>query len=186
MAQLHVILRGTLPLLQHNIRSMQEDLDRIPSPEEAARLASYTFPDGSLCMPAAAVRNALLKAASGRRAQEERTKRRVALTPLLSGAVLFADDFFPLVDEKTNPIKEYTIDIRSVNIRLRGRVPRARARIDPPWYLVCTFNYNPNMVSVELIEELLNIAGRSIGIGDFRLEKKGPFGGFEVAEINVK
>ena len=186
MKQLHFILKGTLPLLMHNIRSMEQDTDKIPAPEEAAKRGAYTLPDGSLCMPAAAVRNATLRAAVGRRAQEERTKRKVSLMPLVSGAVLFADEFFPLVDEQGDPIREYNIDIRSVNIRGRGRVPRARPRIEPPWYLVCTFNYNPDIVSLELIEDLLDTAGSTIGIGDFRLEKKGPFGGFEVSEISVK
>lgn len=186
MSQLHFILKGTLPLLQHNIRSMEYGTDKIPEPEEAARRAAYFLPDGSLCMPASAVRNAMLRAAIGRKAQEERTKRKVVLMPLISGAVLFADDFFPLVDEQGNAVREYIIDIRSVNIKGRGRVPRARPRIDPPWYLVCTFNYNPDIVSLDLVRELLATAGQTIGIGDFRLEKKGPFGGFELAEIAVK
>lgn len=185
MKQLHIVLRGTLSILQHNIRAMGTS-DKIPSPEEAAEAACYRLPDGSLCMPAAAVRNALLSATSGRKAVEERTKRKVAMMPLVSGAVLFADEFFPLVNEDGEAIREYIIDIRSVNIRGRGRVLRARPRIDPPWYLVCTFNYNPDRVSVELIAEVLNIAGQTIGIGDWRFQKKGPFGGFEVAEIKVK
>lgn len=186
MKQLHIVLRGTLPLLQHNIRSMLEDSDKIFPPEEAAKLSTYTLPDGSLCMPAAAVRNALLKAAVGQRGIQVNTQRKVPLTPLLSGAVLFADDYFPLVYADGSAIREYSIDIRSVNIRGRGRVPRARARIDPPWYLICVFNYDEELVDIEIIKTLLTDAGRTIGIGDFRLEKKGPFGGFEVDEIEVK
>ena len=185
MKQLHFTLEGTLPLLQHNIRSMQ-DGEKILPPEEAAELASYTLPDGSLCMPAAAVRNALLRAAVGKQGRDERTKKKVPMSRILPGAVLFADDWFPLVDGEGNPIREYKIDIRSVHIQGRGRVPRARARIDLPWYLVCTFGYDPEIVPPSIIEELLNDAGRTVGIGDFRLERKGAFGGFRLASLEVK
>jgi hypothetical protein len=39
---------------------------------------------------------------------------------------------------------------------------------------------------LSLVEAVLAEAGRTIGIGDFRLEKKGAFGGFEVVEIKIK
>lgn len=187
MKQLHIVLKGTLPILQRNIRAMRGPDEPIPSPEEEAESGSYRLPDGNLCMPSAAVRNCLLRASSGRRAQEQKSGRKVLLTPLLSGAVLFADDLFPLVNDKGDPIGDYNIDIRSVkNPNTRGRFSRARARIELPWFLVCTFRYKESMVTLDLIEDVLNIGGETIGIGDYRLEKKGPFGGFEVAQIEVK
>jgi hypothetical protein len=165
---------------------MQESASGIPTPEKEAELGSYKLPDGSLCMPAASVRNALLKAAGNKSGKSAIDGRKRKIGPLLAGAVLFADEYFPLVDEGGNPIREYRLDIRSVrNPSTSGRIPRVRPRIDPPWYLVCTFNYK-SVVDLDLIKVLLNEAGQTVGIGDFRIEKKGPFGGFEVTEVDVK
>ena len=42
---------------------------------------------------------------------------------------------------------------------------------------------NAGFVSPDQIVNLLNIAGFGVGIGDWRVEKKGTFGQFEVARV---
>lgn len=183
--QYHIILKGTLPLLMHNIAAM--DVDTRPlSDAAAAEAAAYRLPDGGLCMPAAGVRNALISGCSGSKIEDSKTRKKVSARILVSGAVLFADDWFPLVGEDQQLISDYAVDVRSVVIQ-RNRIKRSRPRVNLPWYLVCTFNTNPQTyVDPAFIAEYLNYAGRVIGIGDFRIEKKGPFGGFEVASIELR
>jgi len=186
MDMVQFTLKGTLPLLMHNVASMMtSDEGRILPPEEAAEKAAYRLPDGSLCFPAAGVRNAMLKAMMGAKAIEEKTRQKKSATALLSAAVLLADDWFPFVDVDNNALRDYRIDIRSVMIRGRGRIPRARPRLEPPWYLVGCFMFRSDTVAEVLVHQALELAGRTVGIGDFRLEKKGPFGAFEVATLKV-
>lgn len=185
MQRLYFTLRGTLPLLMHNAEAMGlSEEDRL-KPESAMEAAAYRLPSGDLCFPAAGVRKAMLTAASGRRVVEEGTGRRRTATPLISASALVVDEWFPLLDSDGKPMREYATDARGVVIRGRGRVLRYRPRIELPWYLRCVFSYNPR-VALAVIEDVLESAGATVGIGDFRIEKKGTYGGFTVADIRVE
>ena len=65
----------------------------------------------------------------------------------------------------------------------RQRFLRTRARFDLPW--LCTFQADCDDVLVDQrqLESWLEIAGRRIGIGDWRPEKSGDFGRFEVKDL---
>ena len=65
----------------------------------------------------------------------------------------------------------------------RSRILRTRAKFDMPW--ACTFEVD---VDEELIDqsqllEWLDIAGRQIGLGDWRPQTSGTFGRFTVESI---
>jgi len=58
-----------------------------------------------------------------------------------------------------------------------------RARVDLPWELECVFEYNPDIVDIKVVETIAKRAGQIVGLLDYRVEKKGWFGRFEVAKI---
>lgn len=68
----------------------------------------------------------------------------------------------------------------------RQRFLRTRARFDLPWS--CTFqaDCDDELVDQRQLESWLEIAGRRIGLGDWRPEKSGDFGRFEVRELKAE
>ena len=182
---LRFLIEGKTPLLMHNPNGSMAVEDNKPKkgkevyiPEEDAEKSAYRFPDtGDLCMPSTAIRNATINGAKGLRYQKK------AAGPFISGALLLNDEYFPLVDADGNPITDYIIDTRRVVIQ-RAAIMRSRARVDTPWFLEGTFIFNPTC-SIELIRTAMEDAGMIAGIGDYRIEKKGPFGSFVVRELEI-
>ena len=60
---------------------------------------------------------------------------------------------------------------------------RTRAKFDLPWS--CTFeaDVDDELVSREHLERWLDIAGRRIGLGDWRPEKSDTYGRFELESM---
>lgn len=182
METVHIKLNGLSPLLMHNpegMRRASEDMNRksIPTPEEEAEKSIYRLPDGNLYVPAVAVRNSMLNGAKGYRIGKK------SAMGILSGAVLMVDEAFPLY-RNGKPISErdYSIDIRRAVVQRQG-ITRARAKIELPWSLDCVFDYNEDLAGLNHIETAMNTAGQIVGLLDYRVEKKGWFGRFEVAEL---
>ena len=66
----------------------------------------------------------------------------------------------------------------------RVRVIRTRPMFDLPW--ACTFEIDGDdeLVSREDLERWLDIGGRRIGLGDWRPEKSGTYGRFQIVSID--
>ncbi|MBA7697276.1 hypothetical protein ES703_105939 [subsurface metagenome] len=185
METLHIKLNGLSPMLMHNpAGSMPTDAakqklgrKRIPAPEDEAKAGRYLLPDGNFYVPAIAVRNCLLTATRG-----QLINRRSAL-PFISGGVLMLDEFFPLYRDG-EPIQgdDYTIDIRRAVVQGQG-IMRPRPRIELPWQLEAIFEYDKDVVDLSVIRAVAERGGRTVGLLDYRVEKKGWFGRFEVKEI---
>ena len=65
----------------------------------------------------------------------------------------------------------------------RSRILRTRAKFDLPWSLAFSLDCDDELVDREQIGTWLDIAGRRIGLGDWRPEKSGAHGRFETASI---
>jgi len=196
MAMLRGILKGTSPLLMHNPASMQRPGDNlaklgqknIPSPSEEAERSSYKFPNGDLCVPAVAVRNSMLTSCSGLTLAMEGQARRKAATPIISGAVIPSDQYFALVTSDGEPITDYEIDTQRAVVQRQG-IMRSRARIDPPWQIIYSFLLNDGILDINTIVSTVTLAftmsGTSVGLLDYRPQKKGWYGMYEVGEIDI-
>jgi hypothetical protein len=178
---------GKTPLLMHNPAVMQSaggSIGRktIPTPEDEADASTYKLPDGSLCVPAVAIRNCVLSGLTG-----VRFNRRAA-SPVLAGALLPSDLYFPLYDDQGNPITAWAIDTQRAVVQRQG-IMRSRARVDPPWTVAFSFNLNTQIANPEavlaMVSDALNTAGSSIGILDYRPQKKGWYGTFALGELRV-
>ena len=60
----------------------------------------------------------------------------------------------------------------------RARVLRTRPRFETPWSAEFSVEYDPDLVDKTQLENWLDIAGRRIGLGDWRPEKSGMYGRF--------
>jgi hypothetical protein len=171
-------IEHTSPLLMHNpagMKVMGEVMakKKIPTQEEEAAAGVYRLPSGQLYMPNDAFRSALVKAGSGRKIGK------TFVTTIVKGAVFSATDAVPITSPDGTPITTWdSIDVRRVIIGKAG-ILRARPRIEK-WAAVVPFEIDTEMISPELVEELLDLAGRLVGVGDYRPEKSGPFGRFRV------
>ena len=81
------------------------------------------------------------------------------------------------------PAKEFEVDSRPVTIpATKGRIMRHRPRFDC-WGAKFDLVVNDNLLGIDDAHRLLTEAGEYIGIGDFRPEKRGPFGCFRVTSF---
>lgn len=61
----------------------------------------------------------------------------------------------------------------------RSRIMRTRAKIDEPWACEFTLDVDEELVDQPKLDRWLDVAGRRIGLGDWRPEKSGNYGRFE-------
>jgi len=80
----------------------------------------------------------------------------------------------------------WVVDSRPVvNPATRGRRPCHRPRFDE-WRLSFTLAVDDSMFDPQLVRTLVDDAGRRIGLGDFRPDRRGPFGQFRVIRWQVE
>jgi hypothetical protein len=173
---------GTHPILMHNPAGMKGsgagklDTKRIPSPEDEALAGRYVTEDGKyLRFPLQAFKSSLVGGGVGRRIGKR------SATSVLKATVFPAEAWVTLLDAKTKkPIKadEYTIDTRRAVVQGNG-VLRSRPLV-MPWCCLAPFEVDDIIDNPELLIQIGELAGRMVGIGDFRPERGGPFGRYKV------
>lgn len=65
----------------------------------------------------------------------------------------------------------------------RQRILRTRAKFDLPWACEFTLDCDDELVDEIQLGYWLDVAGRQVGIGDWRPEKSGVYGRFEIESI---
>lgn len=76
--------------------------------------------------------------------------------------------------------KNFEVDTRSVVIpKTRGRIVVHRPRLDE-WTLKFHLIVDDSMFDEKIIRMIIDDAGKKIGLGDYRPDRKGPFGKFVV------
>lgn len=173
-------ISGTHSLLQNNPLSMQPverglGTKHIPSPEEEAAGKIYKTDDGILFVPAIAFKASCVNALKGKRIGK------VGAPGRFKSAVFPADVQCPLFHPKTKkPLKanQYNIHTTRCVIKTAG-VLRSRPEIKQ-WATKVAFEYEDDLIGVDVIKEAFEIAGRIVGVGDWRPERGGPHGRFTV------
>jgi hypothetical protein len=177
---------GLSPLLMHSAKAMMQPKPNqglgsktIPTAVAEAEAGVYRLPSGQLFIPSESFRLAILGAARGRRIGK------TAAAMVLAGSVFPVEPELPLVDPQTgSPIEKYEIDIRRAVVNRMG-VARARAMLRT-WACDLSFEVDLEMLpNVEILTQILNIAGKIIGVLDYRIEKKGTFGRFRAELISA-
>jgi hypothetical protein len=178
---------GRFALLTHNCQSMLDKekggrASQQPAytPETDAEAGCYRNEAGWCCIPTVAFRSALIAGLRGKKIMLRSGGRRVAAPGAFKPAV-FVDpdkgDLAPLLDPATRkPLTTYVIDTRRAVVQ-RNAIPRSRPRFNR-WALILPLRIDTDVLDPEIVEQEMDDAGRIIGVGDFRIEKGGPFGGF--------
>ena len=78
-------------------------------------------------------------------------------------------------------LKDIEVDSRGAVIQ-RARIVRHRPKFSE-WELEFSLMIDEDLLDTKTVEAIIIEAGRSQGIGDYRLNKGGPFGSFEVVSV---
>ena len=78
-----------------------------------------------------------------------------------------------------------TTQFRTRVVVQRQGILRTRAMFDTPWTCEYTLDCDDQLVDASQLEVWLDIAGRRIGLGDWRPEKSGDYGRYEVVSIEA-
>lgn len=182
MKTIEVEIRGVTPLLVHRFSEDAEqgratrriEVQKRDPLEEATRHA-YIAQDGTYYFSAFAIPNAMGSAGSNHKMKGSRKTLRF----VVPSAVRVTSDTITILNGE-GPAKRFEVDSRPVTIpATKGRIMRHRPRFDC-WGAKFNLVLDDSALSIESAHQLLNEAGQSIGIGDFRPEKRGPFGTFRV------
>lgn len=184
MKTVQVEIRGITPLLIHKFGADAEvgkKTRRVEvkdkDPREEARKVAYIADDGTYFFNAFSIPNSMGNAG----ASHKSTGSRKSLRFVVPSAVRMDTDTVTIMNGK-GPAKDFEVDARPVTIpATKGRVMRYRPRFNQ-WGARFLVHIDDELLSCEMAHQLLNEAGQSIGIGDFRPEKRGPFGRFIVTE----
>jgi hypothetical protein len=142
------------------------------TPREQAALKAYRGDDGQLYIPGTNFYAAIMEA--GRSIKVGKRQITTAKTSILPAGVFLLDIVCPLGTD------HFEVDQRSVvNPSTSGRVMCYRPRLDQ-WSTKFTLEIDTAEFHPNTVRELVDRAGKAIGIGDFRPQRKGPFGRFVV------
>jgi hypothetical protein len=188
MDTMTVTIRGMAPLLLHNgrisdplskfaieLKKLSNKRDKTESDyAEISKLewfgALYTDENDELIMPGENIESMLVKAA-----------QKIKKGTLVKAGVIVPKSPVIAFKGPKNPeemwASEKFVDKRGVVIKGKGRIVRTRPRIDE-WSL--TFDIVFSGINKNVLEDILVVAGREIGIGDFRPK----FGRFELVNGN--
>lgn len=186
MKQILVEIRGMTPLLIHRFGEQPElakptrkTMVQARDPREEATKAAYIAPDGTYYFSAFSIPNAMGAAGSNHKMVGSRKTLRF----VVPSAVRMLSDMVTILNGE-GPATYFDVDSRPVTIpATKGRIMRHRPRFHE-WGARFTLSIDDTQLSTEDAHTLLTEAGRSIGIGDFRPEKRGPFGTFRVIRFD--
>lgn len=144
------------------------------TPRDQATKSCYRDDKGFLYVPGANLFSALIEA--GIFQKVGRSKLTTQKSSLVPAGIA--------VDEMMLPFgtKDFEVDSRRiVNPATKGARLRHRGRLDK-WHLEFTLDVDTTMFSPKVVRQLVDDAGKKIGLGDYRPARKGPFGRFVVTK----
>jgi hypothetical protein len=201
MAIVKMLITGKSPVLMHNPASMrggdelQRGGKRIPAPLDEARAGLYALPGGQLYIKSDSFREAGLEAAKSIR--DPTRKGRATMQIRFAASVFLCTEFCPLyrADDNHAPIMnkpepvdiedkeaEWEIDRRRAVVQKQGIV-RSRPLVRN-WCCPLEFEMDDETIDGNLVLAVMQQSGKTPGVLDYRVGKKGPFGRYTVEFLN--
>lgn len=185
MKTIKVTIRGKTPLLMHKFTDEEQQNastgqrsstngDR-GTPKEQATQYLYTDEEGKTIIPQPNLYRSIIDA--GKFFKTGKSKVTTQKSSIIPAAVSMNETYYYL-----NHDEDWTVDTRPVRIpSTGGRILRHRPCFNK-WNLTFIIDLDDKIISERLLRDVIDTAGNSIGLGDFRPDCKGPFGKFEVIE----
>lgn len=187
MKTVNVTITGINALLIHRFTEQSQQtrtsrkttVEEITDTREVAGNAANRRLDGSHYISSFAIVNAMGSAGSNYKMKGSRKSVRFIVP---SAVRIDSSDATTtiLVKGETATDSSFEVDARPVTIpATKGRIMRYRPRYEN-WSMKFELSVLDDLLDLPLCHQLLTDAGIQIGIGDFRPEKRGPFGTFRV------
>jgi hypothetical protein len=193
MERVSVTIEGTTPLLMNKFTdaaalavsggSTTAFTGNKGTPREQAERRLYADENGVLHIPGPNLFRAIIDGGIFHKAGKSKvTTQKSSLVP---AAITLLELTCPLLAPSGVDVK-WEVDSRSVVIpSTGGRIMAHRPRVDQ-WRLRFTLEVDTTMFTFQLVRQIVDDAGRRIGLGDFRPSRKGPFGKFVVVGWDVE
>jgi len=153
------------------------------TPREQATPKRYADTEGRLYIPGPNIFAAIIAAGTFHKAGK--SKLTTMKTSLIPAGMMVDDVVCLLTDANGEPLTEWEVDSRSVVIpSTGGRIMAHRPRVDA-WCSTFTIDVDTTMFTPNMIRSVIDDAGKKIGLGDYRPQRKGPFGRFVVTKWDV-
>lgn len=191
-------ITGVCPLLIHRFREENEvdgggptrpaKRKRITDTKAEALLAANRDPKGLHYISAFAIINSMV--ATGQNHKQRGSRKNMGyLVPSACRVVGDDPDIIHIyVDDHIAKDGDVIVDARPVVIpATKGRIMRYRPKYER-WSLRFEMTILTDLIDTDTAHMFLNEAGLQIGVGDFRPQKRGPFGTFRVTrwdEVHV-
>lgn len=184
MKLINVIIKGSTPYLMHRFTEQDQEAGATRrslvvrgTPREEAEKKANVDQNGHFYFPGAAIGRLLRDAGSNHKLRGSRRSAR----HIVPAAVLVLTEAIILSNGDGNtPAESFEVDSRPVVIpSTKGRIMCHRPRFEC-WSGKFTLRINELLLPTDFVQQLLNEGGQQIGVGDYRPEKGGPFGTFNV------
>lgn len=181
MKTIEVIIKGTSALLINRFKENDEVVEAVKkstkknygTPREQAEQTPYRDEAcGTLWIPSVWLTGAIRTVASDYKLPGTRK----SVKSVSGGAVLPCEE--KLYFTEKYKLKDIEVDSRPVVIQ-RARIMRHRARLES-WTLKTTLQIDETIIPTENVHDILSDAGKRAGLGDYRPQRGGPFGRFQV------
>ena len=157
--------------------SNRTESDEARIAELECQLALWLNSSGSPTIPPAAIRSCIETAA--RKLKQGPQVRE----GMVVNAVLAFDYDRARYGETVQDLAK-TTQFRTPVVVQRQRILRTRAMFETPWSCKFSLDCDNELVDQRQLTSWLDIAGRRIGLGDWRPEKSGDYGRFDTVEIS--
>ena len=142
-------------------------------------IKSLWLDDGQPCIPVGALRSCIETAA--RKSKEGPLVRE----GLLVTSTAFAWDAERYGDGSDLDDLAKKCEFTTPVVIQRSRILRTRAKFDPPWSIEAVIEVDDDLIDQGRLGTWLDLAGRRMGLGDWRPEKSGIHGRFSVEGIEA-
>lgn len=190
MYAVNVTIQGVSPLMQHrypmpDLASMSKGGKKSTGAVDYSqewREYLYANSSGEIIQPASHIEGALTKAAAGFKVQGKRGKsyKDLFAANIFIDPVEIKHGYTVPDDLDCDADKPLYLDMRPVVVN-RARVVRIRPCFKPGWSLSFTINVIDDELPFEILNDALTLAGKAVGIGDFRPK----FGRFMVTKFEL-
>lgn len=175
-----VKIQGTTPLLMNRFRDVQIEgkSKKVTGARSESDIEDKLYiQDGKVCLPSVYLKNCISEAAKQFKIVG---KGKSTYSKLVASTV----DVSPFMIE-LDADKYEIFRISAVNPMTKGRMMTERPKFEK-WSAEFEIILNDEAVPMGVMNEILIQAGKYVGIGDWRPEKKGMFGKFMITSFKVK
>lgn len=180
-------IEGISPILFHrfaDIDDVQSNMmrpkqNKNQTPLEIAMRSAYIDDKGELYYPSRCMMAAIVDA--GKHTKIGKSKVTTAKSTTVYGGLEILEEnlYFGT--------KAFETDSRVVtNASTGGKVLSHRAKLPIGWQLSFSMRIDSEVFDIKIVEQLIKDAGTKCGIGEYRPNRKGPFGRFIIKELERK